>query len=257
MDKYIIKSNVVLVTSDEKSKSFKWEENSEKIKAIDVISSDYGWDENDFFQGNKFIGLIPNTEQVFLKSPFEQNKFVEIEKAEEYFLTKKISIYKNIIFALGAKDFSAKAEFIEEKEFTKDADFNVSYMPIGGLSAEYKEETIKKIESEYKLSNIFEDNENNDSFDRTRAYNEAMEIVHRYNLTNEDQLLDLVEFRNPKAQKKLSTETVQLKLTSELNTLLELSAKINVMDGVFGLEAGFKTKTKSLKKIILTTVVNF
>lgn len=256
MDVKLINSNVVLVASDEKSKSYKWEDNSEKIKAIDVISGEYGR-KNNLFEGFEFVGKIPNTEQVFLKNPFEENKFIEIGKAEEYFFRKKISLYSNIIFKLGAKNFSAKAEFIEEKEMSKDANLNISYLPAGGLSAEYKEETSSKIASEYTLQDSFEDNENNKSFDRIRAYNEALKIIKENNLTNEDDLCDFVRFRNPNEQSKIISRTLKLKLTSELNTLIELSAKINVMDGVFGLESGFKTKTKSLKTIILTTEVNF
>ncbi|WP_426092363.1 hypothetical protein [Flavobacterium sp. DSR3-2] len=257
MDKKLLNSNVVLVTSDEKSKSYKWEDNREKIQAIDVISADYGWEHNKFFQGNEFIGLIPNTEQVFLKSPFEQNKFVEIEKAEEYLFAKKISLYKNIVFLLGAKDFTAIAEFIEEKTISKEGSIDVSYVPVVEISAKAKEETEKKIAAEYELKDNFEDNEDFESFDRVRAYDEAKEIIKNNNLENEFDLVDLVEFRNPKHQKKIGSRTVKLKLTTELNALIELSAKINVMGGVFGLDASFKTKTKSIKKIILTTVVNF
>lgn len=257
MDVNLINSNVVLVTSDEKSKSYKWEQNSEKIKAIDVISADYGWEDGKFFHGNEFIGLIPNTEQVFLKSPFEQNKFVEIEKAEEYLFAKKISLYKNIVFLLGAKDFTANAEFIEEKRISMKGSVDVSYIPAGEINIKAKEETEKKIAAEYDLFDNFEDNEDYDSFDKVRAYNEAKEIIKNNNLENEFDLVDLVEFRNPKHQKKIGSRTVKLKLTTELNALIELSAKINVMGGVFGLEASFETKTESIKKIILTSVVNF
>jgi hypothetical protein len=256
MDINLINSNVVLVTSDEKSKSYKWEENSDKIKAIDVISANYGWVNNTFGE-YEFIGLIPNTEQVFLKSPFEKNKYVEIEKSEEYFFTKKISLYKNIAFLLGAKDFSATAEFIEEKNISTDANLNVSYLPAGGISGDYKKETESKIASEYVLTENFESKDDYLTLDRERAYNEAREIIDKNNLINEIDLNDFVDFRNPKHQNQLKSRILKLKLTSELNTLIELSAKINAMGGVFGLEAGFKTSTKSLKKIILSTEVNF
>jgi hypothetical protein len=252
----LINSNVVLVTSDEKSISYKWEDNSEKIKAIDVISGEYGWD-NNVFEEFEFIGLIPNTEQVFLKSPFEKKKYIEIGKSEEYFFTKKISLYKNIAFLLGAKDFSANAEFIEEKRITTDANLNVSYLPAGELSGDYKNETESKIASEYDLTENFEDKDDYNTLDKERAYNEAKEIIENNNLRNEIDLTDFVEFRNPKHQKQLKSKTLKLKLTSELNTLIELSAKINVLDNVFGLEAGFKTRTEILKTIILRTEVNF
>lgn len=256
MDLNLINSSVVLVTSDEKSKSYKWEDNSEKIKAIDVISADYGWASNTF-EGIEFVGLIPNTEQVFLKSPFEDNKYVEIEKSEGYFFTKKISLYKNIAFLLGAKDFSANAEFIEEKKMSKDVNLNVSYSPVGGLSTDYKKEMESKISSEYVLTENFESKDDYATLDRERAYNEAMEIIKNNNLTNEIDLIDFVDFRNPKHQSQLKSRTLKLMLTTELNTLIELSAKINIMEDVFNLEAGFKTRTESLKKIILSTEVNF
>ena len=252
----LINSNVVLVKKKKKSRSYKWENNSEVLKAIDVISADYGW-VGDKFENFEFIGLIPNTEQVFLKSPFEKNKYVEIEKSEEYFFAKKISLYKNIAFLLGAKDFTANAEFIEEKRISDVANLNVSYVPYGGVEGNYKKETELKIASEYSLAENFESKGEYLTLDRERAYNEAMEIIKNNNLTNEIDLMDFVDFRNPKHQSQLKSRKVKLKLTSELNTLIEMSAKIKVMENVFNLEAGFKSTTESLKKIILSTEVNF
>lgn len=247
-------SDVVLVTSDEKSINYKWENNSEKLKAIDVISADYGWKDGKF-ENFEFIGLIPNTEQVFLKSPFEKNTYVAIEKAEDDFFKKKISLYKKIVRKLGAKNFSAKAEFIEEKRISNEGSVNISYAPAADLSVSAKTEIENKIAKNYELEAKFQ--KDDEPFDRALGYKNAKEDLEKYNLQKEYDLVDLIEGCDPNEQNTYSSQIVKFELTAELNSLIELSANINVMGGVFELGTSFKQRTESLKKIVLRTEVNF
>ena len=252
MGKNIISSDVVLVTSDEKSKNYKWENNYDKLKAIDVISYDYGWMDNKF-DGNHFIGRKLNCDQVFLKSPFESDKYIEINQAEAYFYKIKIKFYKRIAFLLGAKKFSAQAEFVEETRYTLDADGNVSCKYVD-IDADYKKKIVTSIKSSYELETGFEPDT---SFDRRKGYEDAKKLIQEHNLDNEIDLTSLVENNNPDYQNKETSQIMRFQLTNELNSLIEMSFKINIMGGVFGLGAGFKTQTESVKKIILKTEVNF
>ena len=64
MEKNSLKE-VILVTSDEKSRNYKWEDNASSLKNILVLSEDY-FKEGELSEIN-FIGRVNNKEQAFVK----------------------------------------------------------------------------------------------------------------------------------------------------------------------------------------------
>lgn len=243
--------NVILVTSDEKSRNYKWENKAKVLKGIQVVSeeSDLPILKNEF----TFIGHQNDKEQVFVKNPFNELELIEITKAEDHLFKNKIKYYKRIAILLGAKSFSAQAEFIDENKFTMDVNGNVSHKVVEIDMAVKKEQTAK-FNKTYNLDSEFTPDEN---FDRQRGFNEANELVRKLNFQNEIDIVGLIENNDPSDQSRETKQIVKLQLTNELNDLLEMSFNINAMGGTFGLGANFKSTTESVKKIILHTEIVF
>lgn len=250
MEKQQLK-NVILVTSDEKALSYKWDPKSKNLKGIQVISEDY--DLQELQKEIDFIGIQNDKEQVFLKDPSYKNTYIEITKAEDRFFKNKIKNYKRIAYLLGAKSFSAKAEFIEEKKFTTEADGSMTYKVVK-IEGDFKKEQTEKFNATYELNSEFEPDPN---FDRHRAFDDANQLVKALNFQNEIDIVGLIENNDPSEQSREKKQNVKLQLTNELNDLVEMSFNINVMGGAFNLGGGFKSTTESVKKIILETEIIF
>ncbi len=243
--------DIILVTSDEKALSYKWEDNAKLLKDIQVVSQEY--ELTPLREEITFVGYVSNKEQVFVRNPLNVLEYIEITRAEEHIFKSKIKFYKRIAYLLGAKSFSAESEFIEEKKLSIGADLNVAYKVVK-IDGSFKKEQTEKFNATYELDSQFEPKLD---FDRHRAFEEANQLVKELNFYHEIDIVGLIENNNPNDQNREKSQIVKLQLSSELNDLLEISFNINAMGAVFGLGANFKTTTESLKKIILKTEIVF
>lgn len=250
MEKQQLK-DVILVTSDEKALSYQWENEHQNLRGIQVISEEY--DLVDLMKEVTFIGLQNDKEQVFVKDPFYESTYIEVTKAEDRIFKNKIKNYKRIAYLLGAKSFSAKAEFIEEKISTTEIDGSVT-VKVVKIEGDFKKEQTEKFNSTYELNSEFEPDPN---FDRQRAFDEAKHLVKELKFENEIDIIGLIENNDPSDQNRERKQNLKLQLTSELNDLLETSFTINAMAGTFNLGGNFKSTTESTKKIILQTEIIF
>lgn len=249
MDTFQLK-DVVLVTSDEKSLGFQWEDKASKISGVQVISAEY--DLPAVLIDTKFIGLVKDKEQVFVKNPFA-NEYIEISQSENRLFSSKISIYRRVAAVLGAKTFRAKAVFVEEKKRTLDADLEASARTVE-LDATYKAIQEEKLNKTYELESDFESAVD---FDRSLAYEQAKQLIMNLQMESEQEIVDLIENNNPQYQNREVRQRIKLQLTNELNDLLEISFKLTGMGSLFGLGANFQTTTESVKTIILDTEITF
>lgn len=244
---------VLLVTSDEKSINYKWEDNASKLKGIQVVSKEYDLPALIEEKEINFIGYKEGREQVFVKDPFYDNYYIEITKAEDRIFKNKIRFYKRIALLLGAKGFTANAEFREENKLSIEANGSISHKVVE-INTGLTKEQISKFNKVYKLNSTLKPLED---FDRQRGFEEAKDLVNKLNLHNEIDIVGLIENNDPSLQNREITQEVTLELSNELNDLLEMSFNINAMGGVFGLGANFKKTTESMKKIILDTKIVF
>ncbi len=251
MEKQQLK-NVILVTTDEKALSYKWEDKAPSIKEIQVISEEY---DLPALKEEKiiFIGQQNDKEQVFVKNPFIENQYVEISLAEYNIIQNKIEIYKFIAQLLGAKSFSAKAEFIDENKFEMDLSGDVSHTAFT-IDAKSRKELKKKFQKTYITDGDLKPIEN---FDRQRGFDEATKLINDLNFHNEVPLVGLIKSNNPALQSRQTRQKVKLQLSNEVFSLFEASFKITAMAGTFSLGANYKTTTESVNTIILDTEIIF
>lgn len=243
--------DVVLVTSDEKALGYKWEDKASELNNIEVVSEDYGLPK--LIADVQLIGYRPGNEQVFVKNPMQHNQFIEVSKAEDLIYRNKIKLYKNIARILGAQSFNAKAEFVEMKKLSINANAEMNIKAVN-IKADLKKEHTERFNKTYELNSVFELDEN---FDRKKAYIDALDIIRKYNLQHEVEIVGLIENNNPDDQSREQRQTVRFELSSELNDLLEASFKINALSGIFALDANFKSTTETLRKIVLETEIVF
>jgi hypothetical protein len=241
---------VILLTSDEKARSYKWEDNANALRGIQVISKENDLDK---FKHITFLGFKDDLEQVFVKDPFYPKVYVEINKAEKRIFDNKIKFYKKIALLLGAKSFNADAEFIDESKATIDANGKISYKLVQ-VDASLSKQESSRFKKKYALKSVLTPIEN---FDRYRGFEDAKALIKLHNLENETSIVGLIENNDPYLQSRETKQTVKLELTSELNDLLEMSFNINALGGVFALGANFKKTTETMKTIILQTEIEF
>lgn len=242
--------DIILETTDEKSRNYKWEDNCKFLNDISVISDEHLPNELNEY---KFIGRKKGIDNVFLKNPFNENEYIEISKAEDLIFTSKIGIYSEILCALGAKSFYADAEFIEEKKRTVSTDGKVQ-IKLVKLDTATKKEMSEKFKKTFILSTTFKDTKN---FDALKSYEEAKFLFKKYNLDSEKQLDSLIKNNDPNKGRTQNFLDVNVQISQEFNDLLECAGNISTMSGVFSLSADYKSNTESIKKINLKYTIHF
>ena len=86
------------------------------------------------------------------------------------------------------------------------------------------------------------------------GYEKAKQLIKQYKLNDLDYI---VEQRNPEDSSKLSAQEVKVQLTKELNSLTECAFSLNILKGVFTLNANIKQTIATQKKVILETKLIF
>ena len=87
-------------------------------------------------------------------------------------------------------------------------------------------------------------------------YDKAKQLIKQYKLDDKD-INYIVEQRNPEDSSKLSAREVKVELTRELNSLTECAFSLNILKGLFTLNADVKQTISTQKKIILETKLIF
>lgn len=242
--------DIILETTDEKSRNYKWEDNYKSLNNISVISNEQLPEElNDF----KFIGRKKGIDNVFLKNPFNDNEYIEISKAEDLIFESKIALYSEILCALGAKSFVASAEFIEEKKMEFGTDGKVKFK-LATLDTATKNELSEKFQKTFNLSAKFKDTKN---FDALKSYEEAKSLFKIHKLDSEKQLESLIKNNDPSKGRTQNFLDINVQISHEFTDLIECAANISTMPGVFSLSADYKSNTESIKKINLKYTIDF
>lgn len=244
-------SKVVLFEEDEKSLNYKFQKHSDKLKSTDILSLEY--DKDKFLKNYEIIGQLPEIGSVYYKHPSKPNCYVNSTLDEYYFMQEKIEVYGKVAQLLGASSFEATVvlDSVEEMEFGAGGDikYKVVEMDASGKQAETNR-IMQRLELKRDL-------EIQPDFDKEISFNKAIDFVQSRNFSSDPGLKGLLESRDPKGGSITKNQTLKTELTSEYNELLEFSAGLNVMSGVFKLNVGFSKKFKSIKKVNLDMKIYF
>nr|WP_315199221.1 hypothetical protein [uncultured Flavobacterium sp.] len=244
-------SKVILFEDDERSLNYKFEKHSDKLKSTKILSLEY--DKDQFLNDYEIIGQLPEIGSVYYKHPSKPNCYVNSALDEYYFMQEKIEVYGKVAQLLGATGFEATVvlDSIEKMDFIGSGDFKYKIVE---MNASSKEAETNKIMQRLELKR---DLEIQPDFNKIINFNKAIDFVESRNFSSDPSLKGLLESRDPKGGSITKNQTLKTELTSEYNELLEFSAGLNVMSGVFKLNMGFSKKFESIKKVNLDMKIYF
>jgi hypothetical protein len=242
---------VVLFEEDEKSLNYMFEKYSNKLKSTDILSIEY--DKEKFLSDYEIVGQEPEIGSVYYKHPSRANCYVDSSLDEYYFMQEKIVAYSKVVQLLGATSIEAKfvLDSVDKMEFGADGD--IKYQSVDFNSA-YNEVETNKITQKLILKDNYEIQPN---YDVQTSYTEASLFIASQNFSSDPILKGFLDSRNPISGSLLKRQIVKTELTSDYNKLLEFSAGLNVMGGVFNLNMSFSKKFESIKKVYLEMTIHF
>jgi hypothetical protein len=248
MENYQLK-DVLYLAPEERVINYKWEEGHGKLSpnlAVVSITDIRDMQEH----GVKFKANLSLCEGMTLvKHPYIANCYMDVNLAEDTLFKDKLNCIGRVVKLLGVKEFTAKAIFEEEKKREFDMQGNVSYKVVNA-EASYKKSEEEKYAKTYSLNETFPG-----EFTK-KDYEEAKKLVDQYKLDDSD-LKYILEQRNPDSDNMLREREVSIELSKELNSMTECAFSLNVLQGVFTLNASTKETISTQKKVTLKTKLVF
>lgn len=244
-------SKIVLFEEDERSLNYKFEKFADRLNSTEILSLEY--DKDKFLNDYEIVGQEPEIGSVYYKHPSKLNCYVDSSLDEYYFMQEKISVYTKVVQLLGATSIEATfiLDSIDKMEFGANGDIKYQYVDV---NSSYKEFETNKITQKLILQDSYEIQPN---YDMQSSYREASLFINSQNFSSDPILKGLLDSRNPKSGSLLKRQIIKTELTSDYNKLLEFSAGLNVMSGVFNLNMSFSKKFESIKKVYLEMTINF
>ena len=247
MENNKLEAAILQISTEERAVNYRWEKDANKLdKNISIVCMDAIQKMKD--NGWTFKTNMPLCEGMTLAlHPFIHKCYIDITSAEDEIFKDKLDCLGKVSKLLGVKIFEAKAIFIEEKHRNLDASGNINYKAVK-LDASYRKEEEEKYAKTYSRKESF-------SGEFTQiGYEKAKQLIKQYKLNDLDYI---VEQRNPEDGSKLSAQEVKVQLTKELNSLTECAFSLNILKGVFTLNANVKQTISTQKKNILETKLIF
>ena len=241
-------AGILQISTEERAINYRWEKDADKLdKNISIVCMDDI--QNLVNDGWTFKTKMPIREGMTLAlHPFISKCYIDINIAEDELFKDKFNCLGRVVKLLGAKSFEAKAVFLEAKTRIIDATGKINYKLIKA-DASYKKSEEEKYAKTYSRKEIFLG-----EFTR-QGYEKAKQLIKQYKL--EEDLNYIVEQRNPDDGNTFSEQNIAVDLSEELNRLTECAFSLNVLKGVFTLNANVKQTISTQKEIIIETKLVF
>lgn len=243
-------AGILQISTEERAVNYRWEKDADKLdKNISIVCMDDI--QNLVNDGWTFKTKMPIREGMTLAlHPFISKCYIDINIAEDELFKDKFNCLGRVVKLLGVKSFEAKAVFREAKIRDIDATGSMNYKLIKA-DASYKESEKEKYAKKYSREEKF-----SGEFTR-QGYEKAKQLIKQYKLEEEEDLNYIVEQRNPDDGNTLTEQSITVDLSKELNRLTEWAFSLNVLKGVFTLNANVKQTISTQKEIIIETKLVF
>ena len=240
-------AGILQISTEERAVNYRWEKDADKLdKNISIVCMDDI--QNLVNDGWTFKTKMPIREGMTLAlHPFISKCYIDINIAEDELFKDKFNCLGRVVKLLGVKSFEAKAILREAKIRDIDATGSMNYKLIKA-DASYKESEKEKYAKKYSRKEIF-----SGEFTR-QGYEDAKRLIKQYRL---EELNYIVEQRNPDDGNTLMEQNIAVGLSEELNHLTECAFSLNVLKGVFTLNANVKQTISTQKEIIIETKLVF
>ena len=219
-------------------------------------SSDYSYWDKDSIKEKVLTSSPLFLNDVLLKHPFEEGKYVKIEEAEMLIIKSKLNIIKELCSSLGATSIKSSVHILETKSINENISANggSSFFQIG---AKIDVKKLNSQKSKYEQE-IIDETEfiKPTTFSLEETYPGAKEIVEKYKLNNDPDIKSLLTLMNPQRKGSiLKRQIVKFNASSEVNNLFELSASLDVKE--LGLSVNFTKTIEQINTLQITLDVTF
>lgn len=240
---------IVIIKSREKAKDFN---NNDEIKKNNhIIFKDVdSIKDNILSSGPIFLN------DVLLKHPFEEGKYVKIEESEILIIKSKLNIIKELCSSLGATSIKSSVHILETKNLNKknSVDGGSSYINVNSETeisnskkSKYEQEIIDETEFIKPMN-----------FSIEETYSSAKDIAEKYNLNNDPDIKSLLTLMDPQRKGSiLKRQIVKFNASSEINNLFEISASLKSSPIDLGLSANFYKTIEQINTLQITLDVTF
>ena len=251
MDANELKGEVLHIVSPEKSVNYKWEDNINRIPSgLQIISIDDYNSLPDIIKKSRFGVRNISEDAVLILEPYTR-QYISATDAEQVFFDRKFDALSKIASLLGASKVSRKVESLQEEKRVLTAEGDISYRVVE-ISTNMKKENFERYRNRYeKIREYSCPSLTNE------GYKEALRICEETGLIYDQDFKSLLDQRNPNHPNPMKKETYHIELSKELNESLEVAFHLNILKGVFTLNAGIQESISSSKRLVIETVMEF
>jgi len=251
MEHINLTGQVLHVVSPEKAVNYKWEDNADKLPDnLQIISID---DYNSLADTTKkeLFGLRNVSENSLLILEPYSHQYILPNEAEITFFDRKFNALSQIASLLGASKISMKVESYEETKRELSVNGDISYKAVD-ISA-----TMNKAQMEHLKNKYEKIREYTSPRLTSEGFNEALRICEESGLIYDVNFKSLLAQRNPQHPNPMKKEILHIELSKELNESLDIAFHLNVLKGVFSLNAGVMNAISSSKRLMIETILEF
>lgn len=250
MESFKTEKNIIHITSDEKSRNYKWEKDANKVsKNIEIASID------DIqalpLDVRRKMFSVQDIEEgmVFIKDPFSERYYLASEVADK-FSDNKYNALSRIAMYLGAKRIITEIESVKIKSREFNSESGLTYKVVdGGLNI--NSSTTELYKKKYNKEETF------DGVSNEKGYQKAKEFSERTGLIYDPSIEYLLEARHPDNDNKKRSEDIRTEITSECDNSLDIAFSLNVLGDVFSLNAKCAHSMKETEQVIIHSRIEF
>ena len=245
--------DIIRIDTDEKSIRYSWDENAYKLdRNIQIVSIDEYHSMKESFPTKYSLPRYVNERTILIRHPFNNNKFISIDDFEEVVYKDKMYYISDIVRNLGCKKFDWHIEINEIQERLLDVDGKVKIKAVD-IKSKYKRDEESRYSSLIKLTDTFSLSQSYNIND----YNQAIEDAKKYNLYDEIDVYSVIKGRNPLENNLIGDRHLSITLSNDVNKLFDYTFSLNVLGGVFSLDAKVVETLKYQKTIKLELDLEF
>ncbi len=250
MEPFKPQKNVIHITSNEKSRNYKWEKDSNKISTnLQIVSIDDI--ESMPLDMRREMFSVRDIEEgmVFVKDPVSDRYYLSSGVADEMSKNKANAI-SLVAMYLGAKKVIREIDSIK----TKTREFK------SGVGATYKvvDMDFKANKSSYDaIKSKYASTEEFDGIASENGYQKALDYCKRTGLIYDPSFQYFLEQRNPENDNKKRVEDIRTEITSECDEELDIAFSLNALKGVFTLDAKCENSLKVTNQLTVHSRIEF
>lgn len=245
-----LSGEVVHIVSPEHAVNYMWEKNSEKLpRNLEIISIDDVLALPSAYRNNYIAERNLEEGAILILDPI-QKIYVPAREAHNKLSESKFNALMHIASLLGAKKVSVKVDTYEcqTREIRANGEIGYRISSMSTSMTESEKNTVnKKFSREKTFSGTYS----------TKGYTEAKRFCEEKSLLTDPTIRQLLEDRRPDHPNPLKKDVYSFELSSSSESALDIAFKLNILGGVFRIEANLNESISKSRKLSISTLFEF